>query len=179
MNTNYKGYPYSPESGINLEDKDAMIEYLSSHSQYYTMNSWNGITSIANCMKAYKLNIPSEQMDAFYELIFDIPCEEFRLDVDETMRDFNMETGYSAFFNGRSGGYLVLDAGREFDVSKDTLEELEIDEVRELCEIVLAFDRLCDNLRNLLIDWLDNSEIATEEITFTKTVKTLVRKDRD
>ena len=179
MNTNYKGYPYTPENGVNMEDKEAMIEYLSNHAQYYTMNSWNGVTCIANCMKDYKLDLTPEQLLNFYEITFNIPCDELRMETAAMIEDFEIETGYGAFFNGRSGGYLVMDAGHEFDVSKDTLEDLEIDEVRELCEIALAFDCLCDDLRNLLVDWLDNSEIVTEEVMVPQTIRTLVRKDRD
>jgi ribosomal protein S27AE len=91
-----------------------MIEYLSNHFRYNTMNSWNRSTSYAVCVKVDHVpGLTKEQRDACYAM----------LDVDDGVWD---ESGYNQVLeefaeenrwewqigtNGRSGGYLVLYQG--------------------------------------------------------------------
>ena len=91
--------------------RKAMIEFLSYHFRYNTMNSWNGSTSYAKNIKINQVKFPdSATRDRAYEL----------LDLDAAFREFNMilqmfaekhHFEWQIGRNGRSGGYLVLYQG--------------------------------------------------------------------
>lgn len=86
--------------------KKAMVEYLTNHFRYDTMNSWNCGTSYAHNMKLYTLGLTREQEDKAYDLI---DFDEVGWYIEDCIADFEAECpGYTAGFNGRSGGYLVL-----------------------------------------------------------------------
>lgn len=91
------------------KSKKAMIEFLTNHYRYNTMNSWNSSTSYAHNVKVRNV-IPSELQDKVYELM---DCEGFYDDLNSILEDFGMEHGHmwQAGFNGRSGGYLVMYEG--------------------------------------------------------------------
>jgi len=88
-----------------------MIDFLSSHFRYNTMNSWNGCTSYARNVKIHNLKFPSREVEGrAYDLLgvggaFD--------DVYLVLRDFaeNHNYNWQIAFNGRSSGYLVLFQG--------------------------------------------------------------------
>jgi len=95
---------------VDMRSKKAMINFLSNHFRYNTMNSWNASTSYANNLKIHKLGLSSDienklfemiEMDAFYDALHNI------------IRDFgkNHNHNWQAGFNGKSGGYLVLYMG--------------------------------------------------------------------
>jgi hypothetical protein len=94
---------------VDLRSKKAMIDFLTNHYRYDTMNSWNRSTSYANKMKVYKC-IPSELQSKVFELM---EAEGFYDDLNMLIEDWNAEQNYyyQAGFNGRSGGYLVLYEG--------------------------------------------------------------------
>ena len=45
------------EKKVDLRNKAKMIDFLENHFRYSTMNSWNGCSSYANCIKIYSLEI--------------------------------------------------------------------------------------------------------------------------
>lgn len=94
---------------IDLRSRKQMIEYLTNHFRYDTMNSWNQSTSYANNMKIYKV-IPRDLQDKVYNLM---NAEGFYDEINDRIADFDREHDYSfqAGFNGRSSGYLVLYIG--------------------------------------------------------------------
>lgn len=77
---------------------------------YDTMNSWNGQKSLAYNLKIYNV-IRSDLRQKAYEFFGDdnISCELYA-DIDSMIDDFTHSCNccYTAGFNGRSGGYLVL-----------------------------------------------------------------------
>lgn len=77
---------------------------------YDTMNSWNGNKSLAYNLKVYNVIRP-ELRGRAYEILADenLADEVFR-EIGFLIDDFTADTGheYTAGFNGRSGGYLVL-----------------------------------------------------------------------
>lgn len=83
------------------------LAFLKNHYRYNTMNSWNRSSSYANIVKLHTLPIPKEYRDKAYELI-SMDAYEFWDDVHSLIADFREETGYTAGFNGSSGGYIVL-----------------------------------------------------------------------
>lgn len=91
------------------------------------------------------------------------------------MREYNKETGNEALFNGRSGGYLVMytkQNGKYVDKTGIDLDEAENSELRELCEELIRFDRLCDDVRDTFIDYIEHASIEDEEVVTT--VRTLI-----
>lgn len=95
------------ESKVDMRSKKAMIDFLVNHFRYDTMNSWNRSTAYANNMKITHLDLPSETKDKLWDML-DVDCDELRWSWDNLIEDFERETGYTAGWNGRSGGYLVM-----------------------------------------------------------------------
>lgn len=92
-----------------------MIEFLSSHFRYDTMNSWNRATSYARNVKLSRLKFPdNETRNRAYDLL---QVEEAFDDVRWIMQEFAESYGHEwqAGFNGRSGGYIVLYQGGQRD----------------------------------------------------------------
>ena len=90
--------------------KAAMIEYLSEHFRYNTMNSWNRSTSYAVNIKVHKLGLPRDLENRAFDMLE--VRESFR-GFNAVLRDFDKRHNYSYQIgsNGRSGGYLVLYQG--------------------------------------------------------------------
>lgn len=167
---------------IDMRSRNAMTEFLEKHFRYYTMNSWNGSTSYANCVKYHKLNLSKEQQDKFFEML-DMEYNDFyEIYVPDLIADFKHETGYDAGFNGRSGGYLVMYdtdlkdgklvtyPGRSIDQNED-FSEWDLNSLKKRVRLVQRFDELCDDIRNELVYYLDSHKVVEEEYTVTKTHK--------
>ena len=88
-----------------------MIEFLTTHFRYDTMNSWNGSTSWANNLKVYNV-IPNALRDKVFELL---EVDDFFENINCLIRDYNINHNWSlqAGFNGRSAGYLVMYEGEK------------------------------------------------------------------
>lgn len=95
------------ESKVDMRSKKAMIDFLVNHFRYDTMNSWNRSTAYANNMKITHLDLPSETKDKLWDML-DVDCDELRWEWEDLIADFESDTGYTAGWNGRSGGYLVM-----------------------------------------------------------------------
>jgi hypothetical protein len=153
-----------------LEEK---FNYIKNHFKYWTMNSWNGLVSIANNVKIYNLGLDKKQLNKAFEII---ECEDFYFDVKIMIE----ESGLNAGFNGRSGGYLVLYNEKNYTCAVDTLY-WDFEKFGEFCkeyepevceniiecdfELVQSFDILCDEIREHLIYLIENAEVETQEYT--------------
>lgn len=95
---------------VDLRSQKAMVEFLSNHFRYNTMNSWNNSTSYANNLKIYNLGLPREVEEKAWELL---NVEEVSRMINGLLLDWCRKHDYQwqARFNGRSGGYLVLYQG--------------------------------------------------------------------
>jgi len=95
---------------IDMRSRKAMIDFLSNHFRYNTMNSWNQSTSYANKIKIHSLGLDSETEDKLYEML---DVDSFWDDIRWVLEDFAYEHGHQWQIgaNGRSGGYLVLYKG--------------------------------------------------------------------
>lgn len=171
--------------------REEMIGFLTHHFRYYTMNNWNRSTSYANNVKLYNLGLTTEQLNKAYDILLDadIDTTEYEIRQQILFTDFYNKTGYTAGFNGRSDGYVVLYEtisqykdkekvpriypGKSIDDDEDFEDWDDID-LKKRCNTIQAFDKLCDNLRELLIEYLDNAIIHVEKYTVTKTQKTLM-----
>jgi len=90
-----------------MNHRDRLVEYLSKHFRYYTMNPWNRSTSYARNVKIHNLDLDPETRERAYALL-DVP-EAFAggnrlIEQFGRKHDWRWQVGFS----GRSGGYLVL-----------------------------------------------------------------------
>ena len=159
--------------GIDITNDKQMFNFLKDHYQYYTMNSWNGLMSIANNVKVYKLNLSG---DCYNALTFLQDDDYFT--VNMMIEDWEAEhRGYKVGFNGRSGGYLVLynadnnrtvlpdeiDYNDDYEGYKEMCREYfgSVKAARyklvEMVKLVQDFDRLCDQLRDYV------NELSTQD----------------
>lgn len=95
---------------VDLRSRKAMVDFLTNHFRYDTMNSWNYSSSYAHCVKVHSLGLTGEQVDKAYELL---DMTEAYDNINWLLEEFAKEHNYAwqVGFNGRSGGYLVLYQG--------------------------------------------------------------------
>ena len=171
------------KKGIDITNDRQMFEFLAGHFTYPTMNYHNYLYSIANKVKLYNLCLSGDWCVALSLL------ENGEYETLEIMiRDWELEhPGYEVYFNGRSGGYLILkakDSNGSF-LPDDILESDNYEDYKSYCRhyygsvkanrddlvfytnLVRDFDRLCDELR----DYCDElSNLKFEIIEMEKSV---------
>lgn len=159
---------------VDKRSRVKMIAFLQNHFRYSTMNSWNNMTSYANCVKLSNLQIPSELSIKAYDFIC-AECDEYNNDIEIMRHEFYNKTGYTIGFNGRSGGYIVLydtklDDNDQVCILPHEIDQYEdfsdwsVDMLRERVELVQAFDKCCDDIRNLFIDYVANTTVKTVRV---------------
>lgn len=162
--------------GIDITNDKQMFNFLKNHCKYYTMNSWNGLMSIANNVKIYRLGLSGDCYNALALLQAD---DYFTINM--MIEDWEAEhKGYKVGFNGRSGGYLVLyNSDNNRSLLPDEIDNCEdYEEYKRYCKeyfgsvkanrsdlifytkLVQDFDRLCDELR----DYCDELSIKKFEV---------------
>ena len=166
------------ECDVNTNSREDMIEFLTNHYRYYTLNSWNRSSSYANNVKLYNLGLDSNDLDFAYKIICgdEILCYELYDDFNFIISQFKETYGYDIGFNGRSGGYLVLYYGEKVDgdvvvypgrsidsSDKEYFEDWSDGELKDRVELVKAFDNICDMIRDVFIDYLKKGEVIEQE----------------
>lgn len=163
------------EKDIDLTNRNEMISFLANHFRYNTMSSWNRMTSYANCVKMHNLNIPLELDDKAWNFLTCDDKTDYEFDIDDLIDDFTAETGYTAGFNGRSSGYIVMyDTQIDKNGHRQTLmhgideyedfEEWETEDLVERVKLVKRFDRLCDEIRDTFLYHVENAIIENVEV---------------
>ena len=152
------------KTGVDITNDKQMFNFLKNHFEYWTMNSWNRLESIANNVKLYKLGLTGDWGTA-YDLL---ASGEYETINDMLTLWSELHNGYEVNFNGRSGGYLVLcNADNNGHVLPDEIVEAEDYEgYKQWCresygsvranrdalvyytKLVQDFDKLCDQLRD-------------------------------
>ena len=168
--------------GIDITSDKQMFNFLKDHYQYYTMNSWNGLKSIAHNVKVYNLKLSGNCYNALTFL-----QDDDYFTVNLMIEDWEAEhRGYKVGFNGRSGGYLVLyhDRGNGCILPDDIDECEDYEEYKRYCKeyyggvkhnrrdlvemvkLVQDFDKLCDDLRDYVneLSVKDFAQEALEEV---------------
>jgi hypothetical protein len=164
-------------SGIDISSDKQMFNFLKDHFQYYTMNSWNRLKSIAHNVKIYNLRLSGDHWTALTFL-----QDDDYFVVNMMIEDWEAEhPGYKVGFNGRSGGYLVLysDSSNCCVLPEDVDECESYEEYKRYCreyygsvkanrwdlvrtvKLVQDFDRLCDEIRDY-VDDLSNRNFLIE-----------------
>lgn len=167
------------QTGIDICNDKQMFNFLKDHFRYATMNSWNGVYSIANNVKVYKLGLSGDHWTAL-NLLNNGEYET----INWMIKDWEREhPGYTVGFNGRSGGYLVLyNEDNRGDVLPCSITDNDdYSQYKEWCryygytvkenrfelqmftKLVRDFDRLCDDLR-AYVDELSNLKFEVVEM---------------
>ena len=152
------------KKGLDISNTKEMFEFLKGHFQYDTLNSWNGLKSIANDVKIYNLDLEGDCWNALRYLE-----DDDYFNINMIIEDWEHEhPEYRVGFNGRSGGYLVLYNKRNNghvlpDCIVDSVDYEDFkqyckdywdgvkhykQELRDYVELVRDFDKLCDTLRD-------------------------------
>lgn len=171
------------QTGIDITNDKQMFNFLKEHFEYPTMSSWNRLYSIANNVKLYKLRLSGSWTTAL-SLLETGGYDEIRCMV----ADWEYEhRDVEVYFNGRSGGYLILkgtdsndnilpESVTSFDNYEDYKEwcrenfgsvKANRDELVYYTTLVRDFDKLCDEIREY-VDEL--SKMKFEVIEMEKAV---------
>ena len=168
------------KTGVDIASTKSMWNFLHDHFQYYTMNSWNRSSSIANNVKLYNLKLEGDWTVAMRYLFDEADAGLLQMYIDDEIREFEEKYSWtSVFFNGRSGGYLVLgtknnngsvipDCVADYESYEDFKEDIKSGwngynvsdfdrELRDAVEVVREFDKLCDRLRDLVNEYSKRS----------------------
>ena len=180
-------------TGLSENTLEKKYQYLKNHFCYDIMNSWNRLTTIANKVKIFDLKLTRKQQDNFFEFL-SIDSDFLYYNINELIDDFSYMTNTEIYFNGRSGGYLIikpifelykrhcnildifsLDNIEYYNTFKEYKKEncISNDELELAYYTIKAFDKLCDVLRQELIYILDNTKIEEQEKTYTRKIKVL------
>lgn len=170
------------KGAIDKRNGKALFEFLNNHYKYYTMNSWNGLESIANKVKIYELGLEGDKWLALGILQNDnYEC------LNNMIYDWEGEhPNYEVGFNGRSGGYLVLtnkennlnilpDWIRDYDNYEDFKANVKdyygsikeaLGDLNYYVELIQSFDKLCDEIREYVneLSLTNKDEMVKEEI---------------
>lgn len=127
--------------------------------EYYTANSWNRMTAPAYNLKIHKIIADSDIRAKLYDMI---GLDDFYYEINNLIESFAEENpGYSAGFNGRSGGYLVLYRG-------NTYQGFEAKEAP--AEVLKNFRRLALDIVKQAIFNAENGKIEEVEEVHAKQV---------
>lgn len=140
--------------------------------RYYTMNSWNGVESLAYNLKVYNV-IDYKLQNKVFELM---EAEDFYDGINELIWCFDVNNNYEwqAGFNGRSGGYLVLyKGGINADGKRYCKPGLEILEEDVPTHVKRAFRKLAVDIVKHVEYLAKNCEVIDEEYMVTKTRKVI------
>lgn len=163
------------KTGVDISNPKSMWEFLHNHFTYFTCNSWNSGRSIAHNVKLYNLKLEGDWTMAARFLFDEQDLGDLQFLIQEKIDDFVAKHPmHRVHFNGRQGGYLVLynrdnnsnilpDWIWGYQTYEDFKEDIHNDyeqtvkdytqELRVWTELVRDFDRLCDDLRDLVNEY--------------------------
>ena len=75
---------------LNLDDDNAVFQYLKEHSLYLLMNSWNRLRTFSNNIKIYNLDVDGDTEDKLFELL-DIDSTDVKFAYEDGINDFEEE----------------------------------------------------------------------------------------
>ena len=165
------------KAGVDICNPKSMFEFINNHFTYYTLNSWNGLQSIANNMKLYNLGLEGDWTTVLDYLYDEEDIGGIGFQIRDLVDEWEANhPGYSLGWNGRSGGYLViynhdrrngtvnfrnilpedLTGFDNYEEFKETIKDYYgwnvkdmVPELREYTQLIRDFDKLCEDLRDL------------------------------
>ena len=123
------------KTGVDITNDKQMFNFLKNHFEYWTMNSWNRLSSVANKVKLYDLDLAGDWAVALSLL----EAGEYD-EISRMIMDWERENpGYEARFNGRCGGYLVLtDKGSHRNILPDEITDCDTYAIPSRCPACAA-----------------------------------------
>lgn len=96
---------------VDKRYRNSMKDFLTKHTRYNTMNSWNRSTSYANNIKLHNIDKPADINEQTWWELLEITQWQERL--SDLLEEFGRAHNWlwQAGINGRSGGYVVLYRG--------------------------------------------------------------------
>lgn len=175
------------KKGIDITNTKQMFNFLRDHYMYDTMSSWNQLKSIANNVKLYNLGLDGDSWVVWNLLNDEFDRSGLQDQISWKIKEWEAaHKGYTVGFNGRSGGYLVLynehsngnilpNIITDACDYEDFKQECEYyyggvkyykSELREYTKLVQDFDKLCDELRDLVNSYskLDLQKFLLESV---------------
>ena len=167
------------KTGVDITNDKQMFNFLKGHTTYYTANSWNGLESVAHNVKLHHLGLTGDWGTA-YDLLANGEYDTLNYMIQQWCEDHK---GYEVYFNGRSGGYIVLTAKNTncHVLPDDITYNDNYAEYKDYCrnyygsvkanrsdlvyytKLVQDFDKLCDQLRDYC-DELSNLKFEVVEM---------------
>ena len=167
------------KTGVDITNDKQMFNFLKEHFEYYTCNSWNGLKSVANDVKLYRLGLSGDWGIA-YDLLANGEYDTLNCMIQQWCEEHR---SYEVYFNGRRGGHLVLanKDNRSHVLPDEIIESEDYDEFKRWCKeyygsvkdyhqvlveytkLVRDFDKLCDQLREYC-DELSNQSFEIMEM---------------
>lgn len=148
---------------VSRDDKVNWI--LETFINYPVINPWNNIDTLAYNVKAYNL-FTKDALNLFYDYILWGNSDEYYEFLIQPMIDdfidYQKEKGWaiSIRFNGRSGGYLLLDKEGykgAFYIDRDELEEMEDEDFEGFYTLIVDFYNFIHALKIATIDFLKDN----------------------
>lgn len=174
---------------VNCNSRETMLDFIRSHERYYTMDSCNGIRSIANNVKIYNLELPEDVSDKAYDVCYSNYNEFCDVIIQDFFEDFYSQTGYAIAFNGITFGHLVMyntektKSGYNMLVTEcfnpDTMKDQSNEDIAEAVRIIQQFDKTCDDIREAFIDFLRRCTIKSKTIYKPETVTSVFISSED
>ena len=149
---------------IDKRSRKDMVEFLNGHFNYYTMGSWNLTKGFAHNVKLYNID-GIENEDIAYKLIYGVDL----FWISDAIEDWEAQWhNLSVFFNGRQGGYIVLDTKDSREAGgiywEEDFECLDIEELRSITEVVQSFDKLCDDIVDGFVNQCNSYKLIDNEL---------------
>jgi hypothetical protein len=161
------------KKSVDKYSNKAMYNYIHDHFRYDILNSWNRLKSVANNVKVYNLPVDyNKAMNALDKKGYGL--------IDDTIINWIEEhPSCKVFFNGRSGGYLVLTSSYRYSHPFDELSPIEYSSYEdwkadikegygflknyrsillEDVQLLQDFDKLCDDLIEVLKEMIADVE---------------------
>lgn len=146
---------------------------------YATMNSWNNQDSLAYNLKVYNV-IRRDLRNKAYEIMADDNLSgEIYDTINSMIDDFQRacDYEYTAGFNGRSGGYLVLYKSckiRNYQTGESRIETYMrgLDEKSVSGKVKKMFRKLAQDIVDFVEQFLQDYEIVEQEIMIPHKIKT-------
>jgi hypothetical protein len=154
---------------VDKSNKKEMIKFLINHVRYWTLSSWNKMSSYACNVKIYQMGFEREVSESLYNLT---QLQEFFDDLDYIFDNFFYDTNkqYRIGFNGRSNGYLVLYNNKSGNsIDHTDILDWDIDQLKERVDLVQTFDKAIDEYISCCVYTAKNAKIVEETYTVEKT----------
>ena len=163
--------------------KKKMIEYLKGHYRYYVWHSWNRSSSYAHNVKVYRW-VPTEFLGKAYEMLeVEAPYDDIHEEFVEFARRYDWK--YQIWFNGRSGGYVVLGQGglnQDGTVfispglgldDNENFEDWDYQSLVERYKLVKDFDSTVEKAKGIFLYYCKNFRVVEAEEAVMRKYKTI------